>query len=494
VSIAIPEGSVYKRCSCKDPVTGKALNSKCPKLRRAGGGWHPTHGTWAYQIELPARPGETRRPFRRGGLDGRDDANALRDQVKALLDLAGGDQDRALEISDLIWATRRGQPLPDPETISTRLRAGVPASVTKSTADYLTEWLDGRRGLSPKTIRGYRDHIVNNLIPHLGDVPIQELNDRHIATMFTKLDERNLDILDAKASPDPAIRATVKGVRPIGPASMQRLLATLRKALNDCVRKAKLIPFNPAIGFELESGSPPRPKVWTPKAVEHWRKTGERPGPVMVWAPHHAGEFLDYAEAHDIVLYPMFKLLLDRALRRGEAVGLRDYEVELDDAHLTISQQITSVAYKAITKRVKTRAGERSIPLGEATVVDLRDYVARRDRWQQVCGDTWPGTGLFFVRPDGNAWHPETISKRFDALVEAAGLPPIRLHDLRHCCATYMYAGGADIKEIQELLGHANASMTSDIYTSVLIEFRRAYANTVSNLIPRAPRRLDDAA
>ncbi|GAA0898488.1 hypothetical protein GCM10009558_087710 [Virgisporangium aurantiacum] len=312
--------------------------------------------------------------------------------------------------------------------------------------------------------------------------------------MFTKLEERNLDILDARASPDPAIRATVKGIRPIGPVSLQRLFATLRKALNDCVCKAKLIPFNPALSVELEPGTSPRPKVWTPKAVEHWRKTGERPSPVMVWSPHHAGEFLDYAEAHDIVLYPMFKLLLDRALRRGEAVGLRDYEVELDDAHLTVSQQITSVGYKPITKRVKSRAGERPMALGEATVADLRDYVARRDRWQQVCGDDWPVTGLFFVRPDGKAWHPDTISQRFDDLVAAAGLPPIRLHDLRHCCATYMYAGGADIKEVQELLGHATVAMTSDIYTSVLLEFRRAYADTVSNLIPRARRRLDEAA
>ncbi|UWZ50181.1 site-specific integrase [Dactylosporangium matsuzakiense] len=484
----MPEGSVYKRCSCKDPGTGKALNGHCPRLRRASGAWHPTHGRWAYQIELPIRPGQTRRPFRRGGFDGRDDANAMRDHVKALLDIAGGNADIALQISDLIWATGRGKPLPDPDTVTNRIRAGVPASVARSTGDYLTEWIKGRRGLSPKTVRGYHDHITTYLIPHLGTIPIQELADRHISEMFTKLEERNTDILDAKASPDPDIRATVRGVRPIGPASMQRLLATLRKALNDCVRKARLIPFNPALSIELDNAAPPRPKVWTPKAIEHWRKTGERPSPVMVWSQQHAGEFLDFAAARDIVLYPIFQLMLDRALRRGEAVGLRDFEVELDDAHLTVSQQITSVGYVAVTKKVKSRAGDRVMPLGQATVADLREYVERREGWRQVCGDDWPDTGLFFVRPDGRAWHPETVSKRFDELVRMAGLPPIRLHDLRHCCATYMYAGGADIKEIQELLGHATVAMTSDIYTSVLMEFRRAYADTVSNLIPRTKR------
>jgi integrase len=79
------------------------------------------------------------------------------------------------------------------------------------------------------------------------------------------------------------------------------------------------------------------------------------------------------------------------------------------------------------------------------------------------------------------------VSQRFDDLVEASGLPPVRLHDLRHCAATYLRAGGADIKEVQETLGHANAAITSDTYTSVLLEFQRAYADTVSDLVPRKP-------
>ncbi|MEV6927047.1 tyrosine-type recombinase/integrase [Dactylosporangium sp. NPDC051485] len=489
-----PEGSVYKRCSCKDG-NGKPLGGKCPKLRRTGGAWHPTHGRWAYQIELPVRPGQQRRPFRRGGFDGRDDANALCEQVKKLLDLAGGDRDRAYEISDLIWATGRGQALPDPATITARLHAGVPASVVKTTAEYLTAWIDRRAGLSdddsglsPNTIRSYRDHIVNYLNPRLGTIPIQDLRDEHITTMFIDLKERNAEILAAKASPIAAVRDTVKGVRPLGPASMQRLLATLRKALNDCMRKDRLIAFNPALSVDLDSGRPPKPKVWTPKAVKRWRATGERPGPVMVWAPEHAGAFLDYAETHDVVLYPLFKLMLDRGLRRGETVGLRDFDVELDDAHLTVAQQIASIGYRPVTKRVKSGAGERSMPLGPSTVTDLREYVDRRDRWQQVSGKDWPDTGLFFVRPDGQPWHPETISNRFDTLVAKAALPPIRLHDLRHCCATYLYASGADLKKVQELLGHATLAMTSDIYTSVLLEFNRAYADSVGDMVPRTNR------
>ncbi|WP_433221488.1 tyrosine-type recombinase/integrase [Dactylosporangium sp. CS-047395] len=213
--------------------------------------------------------------------------------------------------------------------------------------------------------------------------------------------------------------------------------------------------------------------MWTSKAVAHWRRTGERPSPVMVWTPAQAGDFLDYAEAHDIVLYAMFVLILHRGLRRGEAIGLRDFDVDLDDAHLTVAEQITAVGYKPVVKDVKSDAGERSMPLGPSTVSTLREYVTRRDGWQQACGDDWPDTVRFFVRPDGQPWHPDTVSKRFDALVDASSLPPVRLHDLRHCAATYLRAGGADIKEVQETLGQANAALTSDTYTSVLLEFQR---------------------
>jgi integrase len=172
-------------------------------------------------------------------------------------------------------------------------------------------------------------------------------------------------------------------------------------------------------------------------------------------------------------------------LRRGEACGLRDFDVDLEIGQLTVLQQITTVGYTPIVRAVKSRAGDRIIPIGAKTSLPLQEYAAMRDRWRQVSSDTWPDTGLFFVQPDGQPWHPQTISRRFDDLVAAAGLPPVRLHDLRHLAATYLRHGGADMKEVQETLGHATMSMTSDIYTSVLLELRTSTADAAADLIPR---------
>jgi integrase len=241
------------------------------------------------------------------------------------------------------------------------------------------------------------------------------------------------------------------------------------------------------VGLELAAGKRPKARVWTTGAVARWQATGERPSPVMVWTPAQAGAFLDHAQAHDIVLYPMFLLILHRGLRRGEACGLRDTDVDLAAGHLSIVQQITTVGYKPITTTVKSDAGDRVVPVGPKTGAALRDYLARRAGWEQVSGGDWPDTGLFFVRPDGQPWHPQTISDRFDHLVATSGLPPVRLHDLRHCAATYLRHGGADLKEIQEVLGHSNIAITSDTYTSVLLEFQRSHADAAADLIPRDP-------
>jgi integrase len=481
------EGSITKRCTCKDPATGKRLNNKCPKLRRPGGAWSTTHGVWGYQIELPTA-GRHRRPMRRSGFDGKDEARAELDHVRSLLDLAADDTITALQIGDMLHACKSGDPLPSRDDVAARVRAGVPASVEVTTGQYLNDWLAGRRGLSEKTLRGYADDIRLYLIPHLGEIPLQQLRIGHVQAMFTALEARNTEIRDGRASDDPVVRARYRGIRPRSATSMRRLFATLRVALNHAVLPGRLIPFNPALGVELDPEDSTPPRVWTLKAIEKWKATGERPSPVMVWRPQEAGQFLDFAARHDAVLYPMFELIMHRGLRRGECCGLSDWDVDLDEAILTVIDQITPVGYKPVKKKVKSRAGERTVALGPKTVATQKDYVAMRERWRQASGDEWPDTNYYFVRPDGQPWHPQTISDRFDKLVAASGLPPIRLHDLRHCAATFLRGGGADMKEVQAVLGHSRQSVTSDLYTSVVLELQREHADAAADLIPRGDK------
>jgi|GEM_PF-3591016 len=136
-------------------------------------------------------------------------------------------------------------------------------------------------------------------------------------------------------------------------------------------------------------------------------------------------------------------------MRRGEALGLRDSTVDLDAVLVTVDLQGTTVGYEAVDKKVKSEAGNRTFALDSFTAAAWRAYLARRARWKLASGGSWPDTEWFFVQPDGEKWHPDTVSKRFDSLVRDAGLPPVRLHDLRHCAATYLKASGADLHRCQ---------------------------------------------
>jgi integrase len=116
----------------------------------------------------------------------------------------------------------------------------------------------------------------------------------------------------------------------------------------------------------------------------------------MVWTPTQAGAFLDHTQHHDPDLYPLFVLILHRGLRRGEAIGLRDIDIDLDAGELTVAQQITTAGYTAITTTVKTDAGERTIPLDTASTTALRHHLQQREQWRKAAR-TWPNTGLIFT-------------------------------------------------------------------------------------------------
>jgi len=104
----------------------------------------------------------------------------------------------------------------------------------------------------------------------------------------------------------------------------------------------------------------------------------------------------------------------------------------------------------------------------------------------EACGLRWVETGLVFTEPDGSPLHPADVTEHFQHLTRQAGLPPIRLHDLRHGAATLALAAGVEMKVVQAMLRHYSITVTSDLYTDVLPEVARAAAEKTLLIIPRA--------
>lgn len=506
------EGYTFKRCSCRD-ASGKPYGQKCPQLRRGNGGWSTRHGTWYYQLELPTAAGGKRRaPLRRGGFATQDQAAAELDAARKLLAIAPADEpDTAVKIADLIVATVRAtRALPDVEQVRRKVRIHQDLDTDITVGEWLQDFLKRKKKIDKGTLRGYATHVRLYFLPHLGHIRLNRLRVADIADMFEAIEETNDIIREARASGDPALRAKVRYRRPVGPATMHRIRATLRHALNIAMKQERLIDFNPAAVIELPEATRPKAKVWTAAQVKRWRENylkaladqwtrrpGKtvnpievylsipRPSPVMVWTPAQTQTFLACAADHR--LYAAYRLIATRGLRRGEAAGLRWPDVDLDTATAAICWQITQLGWQPIEGTPKTDASDRIIALDEHTVHILKQHQQRQDAERRGAATAWIDSGFVFTNPDGSRLHPQHLTDEFQRLAYTAGLPPIRLHDLRHGAASIMLAAGLDIKIVQETLGHTSSTFTRDTYTSVYPEIAQAAAEQTAALLTPPP-------
>ncbi|OLZ59501.1 tyrosine-type recombinase/integrase [Amycolatopsis keratiniphila] len=482
--------NTYKRCTCKHHETGQQLGANCQKLKRRNGSWSSDHGTWYFQAELPRRSDGTRRTRRRGGYPTQTDAQNVLDKMAALVEAAQPHGDTAVvAIGDLIdTCLKNGEPFPTAESVTQKLAAGDTAIRVPSVEEWLHTWLASRKKLRGSTRLSYSQHMRLWLIPHLGHYRIDALTVEHVAAMFDAMAERNDVITAAKASDDPDIRASVHGLRIIGAATMQRYRATLRAALNAAIRDPRIpLQFNPASHIELPSGRRPKALLWTPERVERWQRTGERPSRVMVWTPEQTGTFLDHAEGHPH--YVLLHLIAYRGLRRGEACGLPWWDIDLANQSATITSALVQIGWEIEFGEPKSEASGRVIALDNATVDVLRAQKRHQASLRDAAGSRWVEHGLVCTEPDGSPLHPAKLTDSFQTIAEEAGLPPVRLHDLRHGAATLMLAAGADLKEVQELLGHSSIAITADTYTHVLPDLARESAEAAASLVPRQTRR-----
>jgi integrase len=482
------KGTTYKRCGCRDGG-GKLLGKACPKLYRPGGSWNPNHGVWHFQIELPARTDGARRPLRRGGYPTQADAETELAKIRQALSVADqSDPQEVARVGDLIEAAlRTGQSAPTVEQVRRMLHLGRDLTEMPTTGGWLTEWLAGRKSLEPTTARCYTSHLNLYLIPHLGQIRLDKLRVGHVTAMFDAIAERNEQITTHRASPDEDERALAKGMRTVAPATMHRIRATLRSALNTAIRR-QLIDTNPAAQVELPSAKRPKPLVWTDERVKRWKTTGEIPSPVMVWTPAQTGAFLDHAAAIDDEWYALYHLVAYRGLRRGEACGLHWTDIDLDQAQLTVRWQLAQLGWETLLKAPKTDSSEDVVALDEQTVKVLRQHRVRQNKQRLAAGPGWVDTGLAFTTPTGEAVHPADVTDWFQYLARQAGLPPIRLHDLRHGAATLALAAGVDMKIVQAMLRHSSITITADTYTSVLPELARGAAEKTAGIVPRRVR------
>ncbi len=317
---------------------------------------------------------------------------------------------------------------------------GLPIVGERQTvAQYLAWWLETskRPRLRPRTFERYEALIRLHVIPAIGSVPLARLTPQQLTDLYAKL-----------MAPPPEQPAKLsRGTRPVlSKRTVQFVHAVIHGALKQAVR-LRLIVRNPADVLD-----PPRPERHEQRAL----------------TPEQARQLLEAARGDRFEAF--YVLAVSTGMRLGELLGLRWRDVDvMDTGRLHVRSTLQRVGKQWQFAEPKTAKSRRSITLSSMAVAALREHRNRQRAEIAALGSAWVSYDLVFCGPTGEPLHATNFPRQsFRPLLKRAGLPPMRLHDLRHTCATILLAGNVHPKYVQDLLGHSQIGMTLDTYSHVI--------------------------
>lgn len=311
---------------------------------------------------------------------------------------------------------------------------------------FLERWLEiVRPDLAQSTAYGYACVIRARIVPHLGNVPLTQLDQLAVQQCYTSLHA-------AGYAPD-----TIKATHTV-------LHSALRQAV-----AWRLLQRNPADGVRVPGGTTKPPQTWNAEQAAAFL---------------HATRRADYAA--------LWRLGLDSGMRIGELLALAWQDVDLRTGVASVSRTLTHAPPGfRIGEYAKTASSRRAIVLGSDTIVALRGHRARQAARRLALGPHWTDLDLIFDRGDGTPYHPSTVRDAFERAVARAGLPSLTPHGMRHTMATVMLAAGVHPKVVQERLGHKSIQMTLDRYSHVSMTMQQDAAALLERILrdPSRPKR-----
>jgi integrase len=281
--------------------------------------------------------------------------------------------------------------------------------------------------ISPKTAERYRELLANQILPHIGQKPLQKLKSADIEAWHAKL--KTAGRKDGKGG--------------IGTLTIRHAHRLLSKALKEGMRH-ELIVRNVAVAEQP-------PKV-----------NGEE---IVVLDIEQVKALVERLRGR--AMYPKAITALFTGVRRGELLGLRWRHVDLDsaDKHISISGAIEETKGGLRFKTPKTANSVRDVSLPDIVVEALRDHRRKQLETRFALGlGKLTNDDLLFPRLDGSPQSPRAFSKDWADVAASVGQPEITFHALRHTHASHLIDAGIDVVKISRRLGHASPAITLKVY------------------------------
>ena len=306
------------------------------------------------------------------------------------------------------------------------------------------QWMDvwyenyAKIKVRPSSHQTYKGYIENHIKPNIGDIPLEKLTTLDLQRLYkTLLANGRVDRLESKGQP--------KGLSPKTVRNIHQILSSALKL----AQEQRIILTNPAEGCAL------------PKVEHREMKTL----PV-----EQLQSFL--REAKDSGVFELYYLELATGLRRGELLGLKWEDIDLEHGDLRVRRQIARINGRVVEAPLKTKNAYRTLPLAEDTISILKEQK------KKVGNSPW-----VFPSATGGPISPDSVLHMLHRVLKRAGLPQVRFHDLRHTFATLALQNGVDIKTVSGMLGHFSAGFTLDTYAHVTTSAQKAAANTMGKLL-----------
>lgn len=270
----------------------------------------------------------------------------------------------------------------------------------------------------------FRRNILRITVGYLGDFKLQEIDS-------TKIEEY-LDYLKNTYK--------TKYDKPVSQQTMRHHYCTLN-LIFDYALKLDYVSVNPLA------------KVKTPPLTKH---------KVDAFTKGEVLEFISAVENLPLMQQLVYSLLLTTGIRRGECFGLQWGDIDFQNRIIHIERNVTYTAHGGISVGLpKTNTGIREIPITNRVLLLLTNYKTD-ERQKYSLSD---GSFLFHASESPmTPRDPNYITTHMRRFMKRIGLPNMSPHDLRHTCASILLQSGADIKSVQDILGHANASTTLNFY------------------------------
>jgi len=297
--------------------------------------------------------------------------------------------------------------------------------------------------VKPSTFDSYRANMEIHVLPVLGGRVVQQLTAPMLKALYA-------DLLNRGGARGPLAAKTVRYIHTIA-----------HKALADAV-DAGVVRANVA-----ERAKPPRPN----------RNGSQR---IECWEPRELARFLESVKGTR--LEAAWRLAAMTGMRRGEVLGLRWRDVDLDNSRLAVRNAIVSVAYEILESSPKSHQA-RVIDLDPETMALLCRHAERQNQERKEFGSGYTDRGLVVCTEDGSPLHPQAFSQAFERTVARAGLRRIRLHDLRHTHATIAVKAGVPVKVISERLGHESPAFTLKQYAHVVPGMQAEAAEMIAAVV-----------